>query len=194
MRSFKTSVGFILLLTVCSTSQEVVAQHRVGFKNPDQPGRLSLKRNDTLIVNTDSAWAFNALAAGNLSLLLQLDTQTLELMGKRIAHADSILFLRDSIEVRYKRIEETQNQAYAMLHRLTDSSNGLVVRSMANTDKALEYITRIKRASYLSSGLMGGLAGGIVFGSDANGIGFSGTGAIVGLCAGLLLNYGILSL
>jgi outer membrane lipoprotein SlyB len=76
---------------------------------------------------------------------------------------------------------------------LFDRSDALTVRSLKNTEQALNYIGKVKLMGYVSSTVTGGISGGLLGGQLQSGgnpaIRFSWPGALAGAVGGCVIYY-----
>lgn len=147
------------------------------------PRRMTLIRGDTVIVDPESAFVYN-LAAEELYRTYRTLALTLQ---NRVKLGDSISRAQDSIIGVLKDISRIQDVAYATLRVRFDSVDTLARRSTRLTDRTLDYSRRVRATTYLTSAVMGGVAGGIAFKTRGQS-GVSPLGFLVGAVAGVLTN------
>lgn len=143
-----------------------------------------LVRNDTAVLQLDSAYLISANAAGIVGeykkKMDSLETLRKELENLRISQ----VMKYDTIAMKWRRLDSIQEVAYAKLSGLTRHSDSLLTRSINNTDAAISTARSIRRQSYLTSVVLGGVAGLVI---DKSALG-GGIGAL----GGLLLNGALL--
>jgi len=86
----------------------------------------------------------------------------------------------DTIIMRWKKVDSIQNLAYDSLFKLNKRGDSLLARSIKNTDEAISTARAIRRQSYITATILGGVAG-LVIDKGALGGG-------LGAAAGFVLN------
>jgi hypothetical protein len=176
----------LLLMFLCYAN--VVGQHKSFriLKQYNEPVVLRLVRNDSLLVNCDSAFVYNKQAQGEM----RRKDSLIAAYTSRVALGDSIRSLKDSVIFMYRQIAMVQNQSYDTLRARFTSADSLARVSVANTNEALSYITRVKASSFVASGLAGGILGGLAIKNDSDkkfDWGGAGAGALLGVGINWLL-------
>lgn len=169
-----------------------------------QPVMVRLARGDLLRVNTDSAFVFNRPAQRLNRALDTLRTRLeslnqeqlgaisrrdsiITLLGQRVAFGDSIKMIRDSVVATFREVNRIQQQAWDSLRARFGILDSLTQRSVRNTDRMLAYARHVRIAGYVTSGLAGGVVGGLASNWEKHG-GFSWPGCAVGAVLGVVLN------
>ncbi|PYP69893.1 MAG: hypothetical protein DMD41_16130 [Gemmatimonadetes bacterium] len=144
----------------------------------NKPAELVLRRkdrvNDSLNRVTDSLLRVKDSVAATLRALVAL--------------RDSINAVKSAVILELRQIHQIEQRSYDSLRVLLQVTDTAARASVANTDRALSYVRKVKAASYIASGLAGGVVGG--FGIKPGGeSGFHWSGFGVGAAVGVLTNW-----
>jgi hypothetical protein len=126
-----------------------------------EPKRVRLVRGDILRVDADSGFAYTWQAVHRILLNEHISDSLIAALRERTAVGDSIAALRKDMIAKFEEIVAIQNQAYDSLRARFTTADSLGRESVGNTKAALAYARRVKMASILGSGLVGGVAGGL---------------------------------
>ena len=194
-----------ILAAVCIQAGAVAAQDSVKTLGDwQQPVMVRLARGDMLRVNTDSAFVFNRpaqrlnRALGTLTAKLDSADKAhridiarkdsiIALFREQAGLADSIITLRDSVVRTFREVARIQQQAWDSLRSRFVDLDTLTHQSVRNTDRALAYARHVRIAGYVTSGLAGGVVGGVSSQWGRHG-GFSWPGCALGAAVGVVLN------
>lgn len=185
--------AFCLGASVCHiTMAQLSAPRWRVFEDTLRPRIKTLTRHDTLYATTDSIVAVNKPFIRENRQLWETVVSLVQTYDERIRLADSIAAAQKLIIGRLNDMQDIQNRSYSMLTAQFQQSAALVDRSTANTDRALQYIKRVKATGYVSATLMGSVTGGILGGqlgeNGKAGLQFSLPGAAMGALAGFLVH------
>jgi len=111
--------------------------------------------------------------------------QTLRTLGTL---RDSISATKTAVILELQAIHRIEQQSYDSLRVLLQATDTAARASVANTSRALSYVRRVKVASYVASGLAGGVVGGFGIKPAGQG-GFHWSGFGFGAAAGVLTNW-----
>ena len=152
--------------------------------------RVVLVHGDVLRVDCDSAFVYNRQAVVVLRTLERTNDSLFSALSARIALGDSIKALKDSVIAQLREIDSIQNLSYAQLHSRFDAADTLVRASVANTKEALFLVRKVRLTSFVASGFVGGITGGLGIKSSSNEV-FNWWGALGGAVVGLGINWAI---
>src|SRR5205809_7308936 len=167
-----------------------------------EPGKLRVARGALVRVECDSAFVYNKPAElvlrrkdrVNDSLnrvtdsLLRVKDSVAATLRALVALRDSINAVKSAVILELRQIHQIEQRSYDSLRVLLQVTDTAARASVANTDRALSYVRKVKAASYIASGLAGGVVGG--FGIKPGGeSGFHWSGFGVGAAVGVLTNW-----
>ena len=155
-------------------------------KDCNENEMILLKNGETFINNCDSTFVLKKITAARLlGVVLKQDSLTASL-EKQNGILKNIIDKQNNISERYQKILAVQDSSYNSLKGLQGGTSDLVKRSVDNTEQALTYAKKLKLTSYLTSGVIGFTAGGLI---DNKSKPFGFGGAFLGLALGVGLNY-----
>jgi hypothetical protein len=118
-----------------------------------------LIRNDTAILQIDSAYLIGANALGTIGeykkKMDSLEALRKELDKLRGQQASK----HDTVGMKWKAVDSIQSIAYDSLFKLNKRGDSLLTRSIRNTDEAISTARAIRRQSYFTATILGGVAG-----------------------------------
>ncbi len=174
---------YLLLFIFCFSS--IYAQQLI-FPEKNRPLRYTFKQGDIVKIESKIAYIYNdslyRLENASLMKYEEMNAKLKEMLGIK-EKMDSI---QKDILNGYKSIINIQNASYDSLKTASAKLELLVQNSVDNTKAALKYAKRIKYTSYLTSGVIGGIAGGLI---DNKSSSFGLTGALLGVFGGAGINY-----
>jgi hypothetical protein len=187
----RTQLILLAAISMAGSALPVFGQQSVGFFRCDSAEIVTLDRGKTFVLdNCDWAAVFNEKAIRKLVGQDIKLNEALRLLQKRIELGNQISSFQDSVLDHMRRVDSIQTQSYALLHKNFETADGLILRSTQNTDKALDYIKRVKLTGYVATGVLGGVSGGILVGqigtAEDSPMQFSWPGAIGGAVVGCL--------
>jgi hypothetical protein len=186
------------LCTVASVSPDI-GQTKRGFFQCDTAEIVTLTRGTTFVLDTcDWAVVFNEQAIRKMVGQNIKLTEALQLLQKRIELGNQISSLQDSVMDHMRHMDSIQTQSYALLHKNFETADGLILRSTQNTDRALNYIKKVKITGYIATGVLGAVSGGILVGQvgsqGTSPIQFSWPGALAGAVVGCAVYWVIMDI
>ncbi len=175
---FFVIIGFL-------SSLETYAQKSFQ-KDCNENEMILLKAGETFINNCDSTFVLKKITAARLlGVVMKQDSLTSSL-EKQNGILKDIIDKQNNISEKYQKILAIQDSSYNSLRGLQGGTSGLVQQSLKNTENALTYAKKLKLTSYLTSGVIGFTAGGLI---DNKSKPFGLGGAFLGLALGAALNY-----
>src|SRR2546422_338526 len=140
-----------------------------------EPGKLRVARGALVRVECDSAFVYNKPAElvlrrkdrVNDSLnrvtdsLLRVKDSVAATLRALVALRDSINAVKSAVILELRQIHQIEQRFYDSLRVLLQVTDTAARASVANTDRALSYVRKVKAASYIASGLAGGGVGGV---------------------------------
>lgn len=126
-----------------------------------RPGSLKLVAGDTVQVDTTSYLLSRGQKRRVVGQMMN-DSILLALSQKQNAYQTQLLVLNDSLDKKWQRIHRTDSMAFFQLHKYYTKSDSLLGESLALNRHLI-------RQSYLATGMIGAVGGGLV------GAGFEGS-------------------
>lgn len=187
----KALAAALLLGLVSSSLSPLGAQdtpNRV-IKDIPNPIRVRLVRRDILRVDADTAYVYNNEAVKVIVRTQKLDSALIDSLRARVGVGNAIDSLRQENIRDFREVMKIQNQTYDTLHARFVTADSLARESVRNTTAALAYARRVKTASILAGGLVGGVVGGLGIKSSGKSFDWGGfsIGAVLGATANWLL-------
>ncbi|HEX3233400.1 MAG TPA: hypothetical protein VHR41_04350 [Gemmatimonadales bacterium] len=185
----KAPAVVLLLGLVAPTLSPLPAQdtpNRV-IKDVPNPIRVRVVRTDILRVDADTAYVYNKAAYKVLIRRLALDSALIDSLRARVGVAGAIDSLRQQNIKDFAAVVQIQNQTYDTLHARFATADSLGKESVRNTAAALAYARRVKTASIVAGGLVGGVVGGL--GIKPSGKNFDWGGFTIGAALGATANW-----
>ena len=192
-------IGSLASLAVSTASAQI--EPRV-FSTCAEARRMRVARGTLVRVECDSAFVYNRAAELVLrrkdvvtdslnrvtDSLLRVKDSVAATLRALVALRDSINAVKSAVILELRQIHQIEQRSYDSLRVLLQVTDTAARASVANTDRALSYVRKVKAASYIASGLAGGVVGG--FGIKPGGeSGFHWSGFGVGAGIGVLTNW-----
>ncbi|TMI98433.1 MAG: hypothetical protein E6H01_12360 [Bacillati bacterium ANGP1] len=199
MKALAMLMSGMAFLAVSPTSAQT---EQTVLRSCAEPGKLRVARGALVRVECDSAFVYNKPAElvlrrkdrVNDSLnrvtdsLLRVKDSVAATLRALVALRDSINAVKSAVILELRQIHQIEQRSYDSLRVLLQVTDTAARASVANTDRALSYVRKVKAASYIASGLAGGVVGG--FGIKPGGeSGFHWSGFGVGAAVGVLTNW-----
>jgi hypothetical protein len=170
---------FAAATTAASAQQKFIAP-------VEEPEMITLRQGESFVNNLDKAYVFNMAAMRNLDGKIQQLTAINKILEEEKATIGQIRNDYDALAAKYKELNDIQEKSFADLLKKQLETAELAKEATVNTEKALSYAAKVRNMSYVTGGIVGGVAGGLI----DNGKGSFGLlGAAVGTGAGVLLTF-----
>ena len=187
-------IKLIIVIFLFILNNQVISQNNKIYAFPDcnKSGYIVMSHGDTLFINCPKLWVYS-YEAEKSSVANAIKADSLDkLKDQLMLVKDSINVVKDSIIVRFENIKKIQDEAFNAVNMKFNEMRELTNRAVKNTEDALGLIKKIKFTSYATSGVIGGIAGGLLVGKDSDD-GFSLLGSLVGAATGIIINHLVIS-
>lgn len=186
----KVSVVALLVAAVATS-----AHAQKGFSDCAKPGELRLGKGELLKVNCEFAVALNPEAYARLVEQRETFAKLAASLEENQKARDLLLSQEQQLVAELKKMNEIQARYYEALKEKYGELDKVAVESVENTRAALRLARGARISSYLTSGVLGGLGGGLAGSRVGGGGGLEvGVGAAAGALLGVGINWALLHL
>jgi hypothetical protein len=183
----RSTLAALLLLSSPARAEELT------FDRCDAPAEAMARRGDEVRLECD-AWIVNAPLHAELLRENQELKELVALLQARREASSEAAALYATLDRTRVDIEAINEKYFAQLSRKYDALDGLAAQANENTREAIRLSRALRRASYVTSGLVGGLAGAYTGRQLDGGWQAATGGAVAGVAVGALANWVVLRL
>ena len=191
-RSFAIGAAAIAALATWGEGGTLAATRVFAGESCEKAAQTVLDKGDKLENQCNFLLVFNDKEVAKIVGKDETRERLIQLFHQRVALSDETIAQQQAAIDSHKHIEAIENKSHDELLNKFNALDAAATQAVANTRSALALVRRVRIASYVSSGVLGGGAGAVLGTRIGDGAAPPIVGGIAGVVVGLGLDYLVL--